>query len=153
MMITSTLRACALCLFSLGACTSSNNNVDINDRSNFISVDSANKMLQSYIDSKPPNDSSQLISLIVDADDLRFYLSDTSIIGLKLMLAHPLEYINSGNEGVNGGLQSDALTVVFAGFDSNGNYVLKPDNKVPNKAQRCPPFCIISGTASNNLIE
>lgn len=142
-----------LAALSLSACRHHPSSNGVHERTNYLPVDTANLMIQSYLTSIPSGDTNRVISMIVDADDLRYYLSDTSIKGIKLMLAHPLSYIHAGNEGIDGGLNSSALTVVLAGFNSNGNYVLSPDNMVLNKVLRCPPFCLSSGNAGSNLIE
>src|SRR5690606_21419291 len=64
----------------------------------FIPSDSANKMIQSYLTSTTGNPD-DLRALILDADSMKSYLTDTSIRHLKVMLAHTLNYINDGNNG------------------------------------------------------
>lgn len=120
----------------------------------YIRSDSANKMIRSYLkslDSLPIADTPMLKSLIIDAGSLRDYLSDTSIKSVKLMFAHTLSYINLGHEG-KPGYNSDALTVVIAGYDGNGNYVLKDDSLALDHARPCPRNCPSSGTASFDLL-
>lgn len=120
----------------------------------YILTDSANKMISSYLTSLPvPPDgaSPDLHALVVSADLLRDYLSDASIQSVKLMFAHTLEYINAGHEGVPAGYQSGALTLVFGGYDSSGDYVLAPGSTVPNHCIPCPPTCLKSGTAASDL--
>lgn len=130
-------------------------NYDSTILSHFISKDSANKMIQSYLNSVSVPGTIQdtnLYSLILDAQALRTYLSDTTIKGVKVMLAHTLDYINAGNEGTNAGYKSNALTIVIAGYDQNGNYVLGPGYRVPDRAVPCPVVCPL-GTAGNSLLE
>lgn len=117
----------------------------------FIPVDSANKMISSFLGSVTGEDSS-LHSMIMNAVDIRDYLKDTTITELKIMFAHKLSYINSGHQNVPAGYNLDALTVVLAGFDSSGNYVVRPGSMVPNRAAPCPVFCPNRGTAANDLI-
>ncbi|OJU76478.1 MAG: hypothetical protein BGO09_16275 [Bacteroidetes bacterium 47-18] len=131
----------------------SSSNIDPHS-ANFISKDSANRMIQSYLSSIDAVDAQeQLNSLILDADDIRTYLSDTAIRGVKIMFAHTLEYINSGNEGLPAGLESGALTVILAGYNSRGNYVFAPGMRVLNKARPCPTKCLTTGSASNHILE
>ena len=120
----------------------------------FIPKDSANKMIGSYltsIDDELANE--PLYSLLLDADELRVFLSDNNIEGVKIMFAHTLDYINKGNDGVHAGYKSGALTLVFAGFDEDENYVYAPGNLVPNALRPCPPLCKVVGNASNNLLQ
>lgn len=147
-----------ICVILFANC--SNNNSEIQPSyEGFIYKDTANRMIQSYlnsIDSLDPEggaDNQQLYSLIVGADELRTYLSDTSIKNVKVMFAHTLDYINAGNGNRPAGLKSGALTIVFGGFDKEGNYVYAPGMKVPDMAKACPPKCPTKGTASNNLFE
>lgn len=108
-----------------------------------ISIDSANRMLNSYLASTSGNDS-DLHSLIFDADTLVKYLTDTTrgrIRKVKLMLAHRLDFINNGNYGRNAGYDLNALTLVIAGCDSNGNYVYNARNMVYDYCQPCPYNC------------
>ena len=118
----------------------------------FIPTDSANKMIQSYLTSiGGSGHDTDLRSLIFDADSLRAYLSNPAIKNIKVMFAHTLDFINAGGEGQNVGYSSNALTVVFGGYDEQGNYVLHPGNKVPDFAQPCPTTCVEGGTASSDL--
>lgn len=117
-------------------------------RPNFITKDSANKMIQSYLTSiDDPNNTEALRSLIVDADAMRKYLADTTIKEMKLMLAHTLQYINSGNQGQPAGYKATALTLILAGFNASGNYVYYDTEFILNRARPCPPLCPPAGTA------
>lgn len=118
------------------------------DRNHFIPIDSANKMLNSYLRSiNAPNDST-VRSYILDADQLREYLNDTTqgkITSLKIMMAHNLSYINAGNVGVNCGYNPLGLTVVIAGLKENGDYAYF-QNQVMDLVSPCPTFCPSSDT-------
>lgn len=120
-----------------------------------IPVDSANKMITSYLTSIGGVNSTQqnLYSLIVDAGSLRTYLSNPNIKNVKLMFAHTLEYINAGNAGQNCGYGSGKLTLIIAGYDGSGNYVLDTKNGVEDNLQPCPHNCPTSGTAASNTIS
>lgn len=121
----------------------------------FIPVDSANKMLQSYLVSINADvDTNQnLQSIILDADAIREYLSNPSIRKVKVMFAHRLDYINSGHFGVNCGYTSGGLTIILAGFDANNNYIFAPGDMVPDRGTLCPPGCVNSGTASDMYLH
>jgi hypothetical protein len=106
-------------------------------------IDSANKMVESYLASVAGDDSS-LHSLVFDADTLVKYLTDTSrgrIRKLKLMLAHRPGFINNGNYGRNAGYNINALTLVIAGCDENGDYVYNARNMVYDYCAPCPYNC------------
>lgn len=122
----------------------------------FIPVDSANKMISSYLTSINANQNdTSLRSIIFNADSLRAMLNDTlngKIAKIKIMLSHTLDYINSGGQGQPCGYTSGKLTFVIAGFDCQNNYVLNPAGKVINKGMACPNNCPPGGTAASNLI-
>jgi hypothetical protein len=118
----------------------------------FISIDSANKMLSSYLASIVDS-TNQLYALFMNADSIRAYCADTSIHQLKLMLAHTLPYINAGNQGKWAQYQIEALTLIIAGVNNAGNYVAYWNATVPNEAVPCPRNCLTTGTASSNLIS
>lgn len=121
----------------------------------FIPVDSANKMLRSYLTSVNADIDSnkQLQALIMDADALREYLSNPSIKKVKVMFAHTLDYINAGHGGENCGYTPGQLTIIFAGYDSENNYIFAPGNLVPNRAKPCPTNCSVTGTAANMYLQ
>lgn len=125
------------------------------DRDHFIPIDSANKMLNSFLRStNAPNDSS-IRSYILDADQLREYLNDTSngkITSIKIMMAHNLSYINCGNIGVNCGYNPSGLTLIIAGVNESGNYVYK-SNQVMDNMTVCPTYCYSTGTASFDTLS
>lgn len=125
----------------------------------FIPVDSANKMILSYLTSIhfAQNDT-DLHSLIFDADSLRAFLNNTNITKVKFMFAHTLDYINNGGQNQYCGYQSGALTIVVAGYDSSNNYVFynypqSPTEMVLEHGMPCPSNCPVAGTATNNLLR
>lgn len=152
--------AISLILFS---CTNENDNTgkkqeknvlnqSLGEELNYISKDSANKMIQSYLSSLGNDTGNNLQCIILDAKTLRQYLSDTSISRVKVMFAHTLNYINSGHGGQPAGYTPYEFTIVLAGFNSAGNYVLAPGNMVPDRGEPCPDNCTTVGTASSPLI-
>lgn len=116
---------------------------------NFIEKDTANVMIESYLESIE-KDPDALKSLIVNANDLRQYLSDTSIKQVKLMFAHTESYIRKGNRGVPCGYNSNALTIILAGYDASENYKYYDVNKVLDHCMPCPSMCPVNGTAQYN---
>ena len=122
--------------------------------SELIPVDSANKMLGSYLSSidYAGNDST-LRSISLDACMLRDYLNSLEgqeLVGVKVMFAHTLDYINAGHVGEDAGYRSGALTLLLAGYDESGNYYL-PENGIFNKGVPCPTHCP-PGAAGNPFI-
>lgn len=124
--------------------------------SRFIAVDTANKMITSYLNSinYTVNDT-DLQSLVINVARLRQYIdsmpASASITNIKLMFAHTLTYANSPRSGTFARYNSNALTIVIAAYDSNDNYVPYTGNMVLDYAQPCPPICP-SGNAGNPLI-
>ncbi len=123
--------------------------------SGFISNDSANKMISSYLNSISGSNDTNLHAIIFDADSLRLMLNNDTqgrITSLKIMLAHTLPYINSGGQGQNCGYKSGQLTLIIAGYGSNADYIFYPATQVLNNGMPCPTSCPTSGTASNDLL-
>ncbi len=123
----------------------------------FIPIDTANKMIQSYLTSIGGTGGvdTSLHSLIVDANALRKYLttdSGMSISHLKIMFAHKLDYINSGHAGQPCGYGINGLTAVMAGYNNAGNYVFYPVDLVMDQMRPCPHECPVNGSASNDLL-
>lgn len=141
---------------------SSRNNDNIHPQSqpgvgdSFIPIDSANKMLASYLASiNHPDKNNSLKSIIIDASSLRNYLNDTTngrIDKVKIMFAHTLDYINSGHEGQNARYKPGALTLIFAGYDAVGNYIYY-DGMVLDHGAPCPIICPPGEAASDLLIQ
>lgn len=122
-----------------------------------IPVDSANKMISSYLGSIDyQNNDTDLFSIVVDAATIRYYLdsmaSGSTIRGFKFMLAHQLDYINSGYMGEPAGYRKNALTAVIAAYDEAGNYVFLAPGQVMDFNNPCPSDCP-PGFAANPLIE
>jgi len=123
----------------------------------FISVDSANKMIGSYLNSiNYQSYDSSLHSLVIDATELRRYMDTTpatnKIKKFKIMFAHKLAYINSGHQNQFGGYNQNAFTVIIAGVNESGDYVMFPGSKAFDNSMPCPTSCP-GGTASSPLIQ
>ncbi len=120
----------------------------------FISKDSANKMISSYLASvNNTTYEDDVHSYTIDAQALRYYLNNTNIKHVKIMLAHRLDYINNGGEDNYAGNRYDAMTLVIAGYDQNSNYVYTTSNMVLDHATACPYECPGSGTAAYDLLQ
>lgn len=120
--------------------------------SQYISIDSANKMIKSYLASIPDSMAdSNLQCVIISADSLRRLVDGTSTSKptyIKLTFAHTLNYINAGNYGKPCGMKTNALTVIASGFTAAGNYLYQPyNNMVLDNSQPCPNGCPTMGTA------
>ena len=119
----------------------------------FVHLDSANKMLSSYLNSLSISDPEpDLHSLIIDANALRYYLENQNITQLKIMFAHQLDYINNGGLNEYAGLRSDAITIVIAGINENSDYVYTPAVTALDNAKPCPYNCPNGGTAASDLL-
>ena len=126
------------------------------DDLSYIPRDSANKMINSYLSSLDSTNDSNLYSVIIDADALRDYLTcekGSKISHMKIMFAHKLSYINSGNGGRPCGYNEAGLTFILAGYDEANNYIFMGDNKVMDYGRPCPHDCPSFGTASSNVFE
>lgn len=127
-----------------------------NDPSSFIPVDSANKMLESYLGSinYPQNDSA-VISFTFSISELRRLLDSVdhpdSLKDIQIRLAHSLEYINSGHQNMNAGYNKNALRLLISGVDTKGNTILL-NNQVMNHSIPCPNSCP-PGTAANPVFN
>lgn len=107
-----------------------------------ISVDTANRMIQSYLTSVGyPSADTALKSLSFDADSLRSYLANPNIVTIKFALAHRQTYIDAGNYGHNAGLNPNALTLVIVGVNEDNNYILNKYNGVYDHMAPCPSLC------------
>jgi hypothetical protein len=114
-----------------------------------IAIDSANKMIGSYLSSVGyPYVDSTIRSLSFDADSIRAYLQNTNITTLKFYLAHQLTWIdaNTANYGKNIGMQPGKLTLICVGLDDNGAVVRNTSNGVYEHAMPCPNACGPSST-------
>lgn len=124
------------------------------DDDHYIPVDSANKMIGSYLGSISGNDSA-LHSLILDANVLRSYLNSDSgqeITQMKIMFAHKLTYINDGGGNKPCGYNYAGLTLVLAGFKPDGSFILGPNKSAIDNAFPCPANCSSAGQAADDYL-
>jgi hypothetical protein len=107
-----------------------------------ISLDTANKMIQSYLTGVGyPAVDTAIRALSFDADTLRAYLANPKIATVKFMFAQPTSYINAGNYGKRPALSPGAITLVIAGMDNDDHYVLNNRNGVYDNMIPCPAQC------------
>jgi len=109
-----------------------------------ISLDTANRMITSYLNSvNYPQMDTAVRSLAFNADTLRSYLNDARITSLEFVLAHQLSYLNGGSNrfGKNIGMKPGALTIIAVGLDNNGAVVRNSSNGVYEHAMPCPTNC------------
>lgn len=121
-----------------------------------IPVDSANKMIGSYLNSiNYTGNDSDVRAFTLNASLLRLYLDSltgsSTITGLKVFLGHRLSYISNGYANKNCGYNNNGLTLILAGYTSSGNYVLINNNLVIDNSMACPTNCP-PGTAGNPFL-
>jgi len=131
-----------------GSSTSNNTNGRANrlagpGYSQSIPIDTANKMIQSYLNSVHyPAQDTALRSLSFDADTLRAYLSDPHIVTLKFMIAHQQAYTNTAaSYGTYAGLKPNAITLIIVGMDDDNGIVRNKSNGVFEHCLPCPTSC------------
>ena len=124
-----------------------------------IKIDTANRMIQSYLTAINSTVNTQEIkSVIYDADVLRAYLDQhvgtdmKRIEKIKFIFAHSLDYVNSGNAGRRPDTNSHALTLVIVGVDKDGDYVYTPNGEALDFGQPCPPRCPGHGTSGSDTL-
>ena len=120
-----------------------------------IPIDSANKMISSYLNSiNYTEEDSNIHSFILDGASLRDYLNSPegeSITQMKIFMGHTLDYINSGHQDQNCGYNEHALALIVAGYDEEGNYIYSNLNKVLDHTVPCPSRCPVEGQAAENF--
>lgn len=121
-----------------------------------VSIPVANRMIHSYLSGIQADLNTNAVrSWEVSADTLRRYLSGENgkkIVRLKLMLAHTMAYIHSGNEGRREPLNSHDVTIVMVGVDAGNNLVYNTENMPYDYAMPCPPECLGGGGDSDRII-
>lgn len=106
-----------------------------------ISVSTANGYITSFITNYFTPGNVPVKSFFMDAQLIRDYLANPEIKNVKFVLG----------ESPLGESNSDSLTLILVGVDSNDNYVKTVNGNVLDEVTRCPPHCQ-SGQAANDLI-
>lgn len=105
-------------------------------------IDSANRMIQSYLNSvNYPATDTALRALTFNADSLREYLKNDEITDVKFIIAHQQAYMNSGHYGQYAGMNPQAITLVLVGVSADGGHVLNKQNEVYEHFAPCPVIC------------
>ena len=120
------------------------NNTNLSMPRHNVSPDQAKTMVESYQATFPQQDTTSIKVLTFDADEVRDYLSDTSIKSFAVFLAHTADWANNHYGVAN----SAAVTVVLVGTDVSGNAVKNSANSFMDYADLCPSHC--SGSGYNN---
>lgn len=112
------------------------------DYSQSIPIDTANRMITSYLTSVGyPSVDTALRALSFDADTLRAYLSNPNIVTVKFMVGHQQAYMNSGKTGRAAGMNPAAITFVLVGLNSSDQYVRNSQSGVYDHFSLCPYEC------------
>ena len=114
-----------------------------------IAIDTANRMISSYLQSVGyPYADTTIRSLAFNADTLRAYLANPNITDVKLYLAHQITWLDGGPNryGKNIGAQPGKLTVILVGLDNSGAVIRNSTNGVYEHALPCPASCSSSSS-------
>lgn len=115
------------------------------DYSTLISIDTANRMIKSYLNSIDYKvNTKEIRSWSFNANVLRTYLNSEKgkdITDVRFFLAHTMSYIMSGHEGQRLPDDSHGLTLIIIGVDSTGKEVYTTLNKAYNHCMPCPEKC------------
>lgn len=123
------------------SCSKASGSERMESNANFIPVDQANQMINSYLQSVGyPGKDDEVRSWLLDAASLRAYLADTSIVKVQVFLAHTLDWINTGKGGIKPQPGEFPNTVIVVGVNGRNQYQpLK--GKVMDNAAPCPQLC------------
>lgn len=106
-----------------------------------VTVTAANQYIADFITNYFTPGTVPVKSMILDAGLLRTYLSNTNIQNVKFML---------GERPI--GTNEKTLTLIVAGYDADGNYVLTQDGMVLDHLAPCPHQCPTLGNAASDYI-
>ncbi|MBW7914624.1 MAG: hypothetical protein H3C54_13220 [Taibaiella sp.] len=109
-----------------------------------ISVAVANDYINDFIANYFDTGKAPVKSMILDAGLLRDYLSNPVIQNIKFMLGE--------RTVVENGIDKKVFTLIVAGYDANGNYILTPSGNVLDHTTPCPTMCPTAGNAANDNI-
>ncbi len=109
-----------------------------------IQIDTANRMIASYLESVGyPQVDTAVRTLSFNADTLRSYLSNPNITTMRFYLGHQLSYLNGGTDrfGKDIGMRPGALTIIAVGTNDAGQIIRNTSNGVYEHAMPCPYNC------------
>jgi hypothetical protein len=110
-----------------------------------ISVATANEYIERYLANYFTPGKTPVKSMIIDAQMLRNYLSNPDIQNVKFVLG-AMDYVHQG-------VTTEVFTLIVAGYDAAGNYILTPNGLVIDQTKPCPPDCPPIGNAGNDFIS
>lgn len=132
-------------LYVIISCSqSSGSAIDLRSEStspSFVGKEQAKRMIDSYQKSIGfPEIDQKIRSWRINAEALRQYLSDPTITEVEIFLAHNIEYIEAGGEGLNPPEDSIVQTIVLIGRNQVSELVYR-DELALNNAAPCPRMC------------
>lgn len=111
-----------------------------------LSIDTANRMIRSYLSGINYKVNTEAIrAWTVAADSLRSYAKNSSVKYFTFTLAHTLDYMLSGHEGLRPDSNSHAYTLIVKGLNASYQTVTLPDGKVLDQMVPCPDLCVDTG--------
>lgn len=109
-----------------------------------IPVEIANGYINDFIANYFHTGKAPVKSMIMDAGLLRNYLANDKIQNIKFMLGERTVH--------ESGVDNRVFTLVVAGYDAEGNYILTPDGNILDHMSPCPADCPTLGNAANDNI-
>ncbi len=110
-----------------------------------IPVGTANTYIERYLANYFVPGKTPVKSMIIDAQMLRDYLSNPDIQNVKFVLG-AMDYVHQG-------VTTEVFTLIVAGYDAAGNYILTPNGLVIDHSRPCPSDCPTIGNAANDYIS
>jgi hypothetical protein len=146
-----TLTITAMLLMAMTACKKPHR-PPTNPPPGYITIDSANKMVSSYLGSVGfPATDTAVRCFTYSAKELRYMLDSlpqsNTLVSIQIKMGHNLDYINSGHAGEFAGYNTEGITLLMVGVNAAGNYVYA-NSKVMNHGRPCPTNCP-NGTAAS----
>lgn len=110
-----------------------------------VSVSTANGYIAEFISDYYNTGKAPVKAMIMDAQLIRDYLADNTIENVKFMLGARDIQVDGQNKQI--------FTLIVAGYDSSGDYVLTSSGNVLDLTAPCPNECPTGGTAANDTIS
>ncbi|HTN16143.1 MAG TPA: hypothetical protein VL092_00575 [Chitinophagaceae bacterium] len=150
-----TITIAALLLMAMAACKKPHK--PTNPPPGYITIDSANKMVSSYLASVNfPATDTAVRCFLYSAKELRYLLDSlpqsASIENIEIKMAHTLDYINNGHAGQFAGYNQAGITLLMVGVNAAGNYVYA-NSKVMNHGRPCPTNCPNGSAAAPLFVQ
>lgn len=110
-----------------------------------ITVTTANEYIENFISDYYDTGKAPVKSMILDANILRTYLLNPDIEDIKFMLG-ARDIVHQGNT-------IQVFTLIVAGYNANGDYILTNNGLIIDQSRPCPPECPPVGKAANDFIS